>query len=102
MRRTSKGRWVLSSIAAFTAVSGFVFDWNRWHLHDPDWPPHARFHAAQSVSSASLLGAGGLYFLRRKGEHPERDLALGALLPSLFYLSQAASFAFPGAKGAEF
>lgn len=54
------------------------------------------------MASASLLGAGGLYFLCREDTHLERDLALGALLPSLFYLSQAASFAFPGAKGAEF
>ncbi len=37
-----KGRRLLSSVAAFTAVSDFVFDRNRWHLHDPDWPPHAR------------------------------------------------------------
>ena len=78
------------------------FDWNRLHLHDPDWPPHARFRAAQSVSSASLLGAAGPYFLLRKGDDLRRDLALGALMPSLFYLSQAASFAFPGAKGAEY
>lgn len=40
--------------------------------------------------------------MRRKGKNPERDLALGALLPSLFYPSQAASFALPGAGGAEF
>lgn len=40
--------------------------------------------------------------MRRKGKNPERDLALGALLTSLFYPSQAASFALPGAGGAEF
>lgn len=85
MRRTSKGRWVLFSTAAFTTISGFLFDWNRLHLHDPDWSPHARFRAAQSVVSASLLGATGLYFLRRSGDNPKRDLAMGALLPSLFY-----------------
>ena len=47
------------------------------------------------------MGASGLYFLRGRGKHPEGDLALGALLPSLFWISQGASFAFPGAEGLE-
>ncbi len=36
-----------------------------------------------------------------EGEDPERDLALGALLPSFFWAAQGASFAFPGAEGFE-
>ncbi len=96
-----KGRWVLSSVAAFTAVGGFLADWNRTHLFNPNWPPHARFHDAQSILLGSLLGAGGLYFLWRRGERPEEDLALGALLPSFFWVSQGGSFLFPGAEGLE-
>lgn len=103
VKRMSKGRWILSSVAAFTAVGGFLADWNRTHLFNPNWPPHARFHDAQSIVLGSLLGASGLYFLiGRRGRDPERrDLALGALLPSFFWLAQGASFAFPGAEGLE-
>jgi len=96
-----KGRLILSTAAALTAVGGFLTDWNRTHLFNPDWPPHARFHDAQSILLGSLLGACGLHFLRRRGERPERDLALGALLPSFFWISQAGSFLFPGAEGLE-
>lgn len=51
----------------------------------------------------TLLGACGLYFLLvgRSGRYPERDLELGALLPSIFWVAQGASFAFPGAAGFE-
>ncbi len=49
----------------------------------------------------SLLGVSGLYFLRRDSENPERDLALGTLLTSFFWLAQAGSFIFPGARGFE-
>ena len=49
----------------------------------------------------SLLGTGGLYFLGKSGERPERNLALGALLPSFFWLAQAGSFLFPGEEGLE-
>ena len=92
------GRRILSSVAALTAAGGFLADWNRTHLFNPDWPPHARFHDAQTILLGSLLGAGGLFFLRRD---EGRDLALGALLPSLFWMSQAGGFLFPGAEGLE-
>lgn len=47
------------------------------------------------------MGASGLYFLQRTGKDPQRDLALGALLPSFFWVAQGASFTFPGAEGFE-
>ena len=84
-----------------TAVDGFLADWNRTHLFNPSWPPHAKFHGALTIILGSLLGANGLSLLRRKGEDPARDLALGALLPSLFWIAQGASFVFPGAEGFE-
>src|SRR3712207_5042954 len=101
MDRTGKGRLLLTSVAALTTVSGFLADWNRTHLFNPDWPPHAKFHDAQSILLGSLLGASGLYFLRGRSKHPEKDLALGALLPSFFWVAQGVGFVFPGAEGFE-
>ena len=101
MQQTGAGRWILSSAAALTAVGGFLADWNRTHLFNPNWPPHAKFHDAQSILLGSFLGVGGLYLLWRGGEHPESDLALGALLPACFWMAQGMSFVFPGAEGLE-
>jgi hypothetical protein len=101
MKRTGAGRWILSSAATLTAVGGFLVDWNRTHLFNPNWPPHAKFHDAQSILLGAFLGVGGLYLLWRRGEHPESDLALGALLPAFFWMAQGASFVFPGAEGLE-
>ncbi|HZY64991.1 MAG TPA: DUF6640 family protein [Rubrobacteraceae bacterium] len=42
MSRTGMGQRVLSSVAAFTTVGGFLADWNRTHLFNPGWPPHAK------------------------------------------------------------
>jgi hypothetical protein len=47
------------------------------------------------------LGTSGRYFLRRSGKDLESDLTFGALLPSLFWIAQGASFAFPRAQGFE-
>jgi hypothetical protein len=101
VKHTSKGRQVLTSVAALTAVGGFLADRNRTHLINPNWPPHAKYDDAQTILLGSLLGASGLYFLRKKGADPQRDLTIGALLPSFFWVAQAASFAFPGAEGFE-
>ena len=96
---TTKGRVLLTSVATLTTVGGFLADWNRTHLFNPDWPPHARFHDALTITLGSLLGLCGLYFLvGRRGERSDSDLALGALLPSIFWVAQGASFAFPGPK----
>ena len=54
---------MLTAVAGFTAVGGFLVDWNRTHLFNPDWPPHAKFHDAQSILLGSFVGASGLYFL---------------------------------------
>jgi hypothetical protein len=101
MKQRSAGRWILTLVAALTAVGGFLANWTRTHLFNPNWPPHARFHDALTILLGSLLGVSGIYFLRRDGEHPERDLALPTLLTSFFWLAQAGSFIFPGAKGIE-
>ena len=97
--RAGAGRQLLRAVATLTAVGGLLADWNQTHLFNPDWPLHARFHNAQTILLGSLLGAGGLYSLRGSGECPGRNLALGALLPSLFWISQVGSFLFPRAEG---
>lgn len=93
------GRKVLALVAGATAVGGFAADWNRTHLFNPRWPPHAKFHDAQTIVLGTMLGGSGLYFLHRgRGRH---DTALAAALPAFFWAAQGASFAFPGAAGLE-
>ena len=88
---------LLTSVAALTDVGGFLADWNQTHLFNPGWPPHARFHDAQAIAR----GSRGPHFLYRRGKDPHSDVALGTLLPSLFWVAQWASFVFPGAEGVE-
>lgn len=95
----SAGRTILNVVAGTTAVGGFAADWNRTHLFNPNWPPHARFHDAMTIAMGALLGAGGLYALNRKSPDPDRDTTAGALLPAFFWASMGAAFAFPGAQG---
>jgi hypothetical protein len=91
------GRSLLRTVALATAVGGFAADWNRTHLFNPAWPPHARFHDAMTIGLGALLGGAGLVVLR--GDPPQDDVVLGAALPAMFWSAMGASFAFPGAEG---
>lgn len=99
VRRMSTGRKVLTFVAGATAVGGFLADWNRTHLFNPSWPPHARFHDAQTISLGALLGTAGLVALHLRQESKPSGTAAGALLPAFFWGSMGTAFLFPGAQG---
>jgi len=103
------GRRLLRGVAVATAVGGFAADWNRTHLFNPAWPPHAKLHDAWTVVLGTALGGTALWLLRdgreegredgREDGRADRDLALGALLLAAFWAGQGAAFAFPGTGG---
>ena len=95
----STGRRILRVVAGATAMGGFIMDWNRTHLFNPAWPPHARFHNAQTITLGALLGGAGLMALHGSGDDPLEKTAAGALLPAFFWASMGASFAYPGTGG---
>jgi hypothetical protein len=95
MQRTDLGRWLLSGVAVMTVTGGFMADWNRTHLFNPEWTPHAKFHDAWTILLG--LGLGGTSLRALWKEEPDADLAV--LLPALFWAAQAGSYAFPGADG---
>ncbi len=74
-------------------------DWNKTHLFNPNWTPHAKFHDAMTILLGTMLGGSSLYLLNRKNGDQDLQLKAGALLPAFFFAAQAGSFAFPGAKG---
>jgi hypothetical protein len=91
------GRWMLSLIAVVTALSPYAADMNKTHMFHPKWPPHAKYHDAQTMLLGSLLGASSLYFLWRRRGDQRFQLQVSAFLASLFWMSQAGSIFFPGA-----
>ena len=93
------GRKALRALALITAISGFAADWNRTHLFNRGWPPHARFHDAMTIALGTGLGGSALYLLRSGADR--REVAVGAALPALFWASMGAAFAFPGTAGLE-
>ena len=95
-----KASQLLLTGAAVGTIAGTArADLNRTHVLNPDWPPHARFHAAAgwgSVAGAQLLA---LWLLWRPSREPaERDVAVttAALLPAIAWTPFFAALATPG------
>lgn len=94
------GRALISAIDVLTPLGAFAADWGRTHLHNPRWPPHAKFHNAQTMASAVGLPALSLWELwGRRPADPSTErsaLRLGTLLAAMYYLTQGTAILFPG------
>ena len=95
-KTTLAGRILLTFLALFTGVSPYLADWNASHIYNPNWPPHAKFHNAQTMAMAALLGSTSLFFIWRRRRGPLANLVPAVVLVSLYWVSQAIAFTFPG------
>ena len=91
------GKALISAIAGVTPLGAFAADWNETHIYNPNWPPHAKFHNAQTMVSAVLLPALALWQLWGRRPADRSALRLGALLAATYYLTQAPAILLPGA-----
>ena len=95
MKIPSVGKFVISGVAAFTSVGAYLYDYNETHMFNPHWPPHAKFHDAQTISLGSLLGFLSLWALWRAPFEQGTRLRVATVLAGLYYVSQATSLLFP-------
>lgn len=97
--KLSTGKFLISFIAVFTVVSPYAFDWNKTHIYNPQWPPHAKFHNAQTMVLGAFLGLLSVYCLWfRKNTLPKQKIDEGTLIAALYWLAQFPALLFPGAK----
>ena len=78
------GRRLIAASAVASATLPWLADWNRRHTFGPEYGPHARWHGASEVVSATLDGLIALWLLREgERDHPgaQRTVTAAALLP---------------------
>ncbi|MFD9957984.1 DUF6640 family protein [Amycolatopsis sp. NPDC058986] len=101
LRGRGLGRVLISATSLATAVGPYKADWNDTHVHNPAWPPHAKFHNGQTMSLGLALGLGSLYQLWRAPGSARTSLDTGATLASLYWLTQISALAYPGSKAVD-
>jgi hypothetical protein len=98
MNKALVGRLILSFVAVFTAITPYVADWNATHIFNPRWTPHAKFHNAQTMAFAVLLGMLALaYIWRRSSKGDDRsNIVVGGIFAGLYWATQGLAHFYPG------
>ncbi|KAF2109411.1 hypothetical protein BDV96DRAFT_585541 [Lophiotrema nucula] len=105
MANLTLGKSLLALIGLATAIGPYIADWSKTHVLNPNWPPHARFHNGQTMSTGLFLGTLALYYLFLKPASPstptttnEKSNANHALLfIHIYYLPSLSGILYPGA-----
>lgn len=66
------------------------------HLHNPAWPPHAKFHDAQYIVMGALTGLIGIAILWRRTGHLRGQFHVAAALGAVTWLGMFGALLFPG------
>ncbi|MCJ1239510.1 hypothetical protein MMC14_007506 [Varicellaria rhodocarpa] len=88
-------RALLTLNALANSLGPYMADWSASHVFNPRWPPHAKFHNGQTMSTGLLLGLAMLYYTWRSPT--EESLRVAALLGSIYWVSGMSAILYPGA-----
>lgn len=95
--RSRWGRRLIVASAVAMALAPWAADWNRGHTFGPGYGPHARWHGATEVVSATLEALLMLWLLARTSAHERRvATTTAALMPLLRYGPSNLTLAVPG------
>ena len=89
------GRWLLSLVGLFTTIGCWAADYSTTHMFNDRWPPHAKFHNAQTILLGTLLGLLTLFYAWRRRGLGLDNLRTAALLASLYWITQATAGLLP-------
>ncbi|MBP2615473.1 DUF6640 family protein [Chryseobacterium jejuense] len=96
MKSITTGKLLVTLVALITLFGAYIADWNHTHIFNPRWPPHAKFHNAQTMLFGAVLGLLSLWFIWvQKGDKWD-VFRLSIIFASLYWITQAMSILFPG------
>lgn len=93
-------RILLSIMAVVVAVVPWFADYNHTHIFNEAWPPHARFHNAQTLMLAGVASVVALWLLWRPARGVDTRVFrfdAACFLTALYWLTATPGILFPGA-----
>ncbi len=96
MKKISIGKILITIVALWSAFGSYIFDWNITHIYNPNWPPHAKFHNAQTMLLGTFIGLLSLWIIWVQKIDTLYKLRMASILAGLYWISQSGSILFPG------
>jgi hypothetical protein len=94
--KLSIGNMLISIVAIWALGGSYIFDWNHTHIYNPHWPPHAKFHNAQTMLLGTCIGITALWMLWFADVKELLKLRLTIVLASFYWITQVGATLFPG------
>jgi len=93
-------RWMIGFVGVL-GIGGFLADYAIWetarqHMKNPVWPPHAKFHNAQTILMGIGLGVFTITLLFRFEKLQLSGLLEASCAASLYWVSMLLAPIFPG------
>lgn len=96
MKSLSIGKVLITLVAIWSAFGSYIFDWNKTHIYNPNWPPHAKFHNAQTMLLGTVIGLLALWIIWYDKINTLYKLRMAAILASFYWITQVGATTFPG------
>ncbi len=93
------GRILITLSALANAIGPYAADFNRTHVYNPKWPPHAKFHNGQTMSMGLGLGLLSFYYTWKTTAAPQETLTSAAIFGSVYWFTGLSAILYPGSKG---
>ncbi len=85
MKQTNFGRYIISLVLIVGAVSSVMVDFNKTHIYNPAWPPHAVFHDVAMLNLLVWTSLIALWLMWRKSSEPAIGLRAATLIILSFW-----------------
>ncbi|MGW4528729.1 DUF6640 family protein [Amycolatopsis sp. NPDC004378] len=100
-RRRRIGKTLTCLAALVPAAGAIIADWNKTHVYNPHWPPHAKFHNAQTITLAWVAAGLAIWESARPGPSGGERTRRATIYGGLFWLTQVPAAFFPGSALAD-
>jgi hypothetical protein len=90
------GLLLLKAVNLFQVIGTYAADWSKTHIYNTNWPPHAKFHNAQTMAMAVVLAIASLYFAWRKGGDASTNVLAAAILGAVYWVTQGLANFYSG------
>ena len=95
MRMPLLSRVLFSFVAVGFALVGHLADMSKTHMFNPNWPPHAKFHAGQTLLFSIALALCTIFFSFRRTTDKVGSVLAAAFFSALYAITQALAILYP-------
>ncbi len=98
LKQAGISAYIVTLVALVTLIGPYAADWNHTHIYNPHWPPHAKFHNAQTMLLGTVLAFGALWYTWKPVQVAlirKNNFKVALFLAAIYWITQSLSILFP-------